>query len=106
MRAGAALSMSAAVLLACASSADQPAAPAPREVTEVAGRVTVTGSEPFVLLVIVTDADEEYELVGEPAAELREMQQRRVTVRGRVVRQALGPVFPAQFAFDSYALVR
>ena len=93
MRAGAALSVSAAVLLACASSEEPPATPAPQGVTEVTGRVTVTGSEPFVLLVIVTDAEEEYELVGEPAEELRDVQQQRVTVRGRVVRPARGPGF-------------
>ena len=34
-------------------------------------------------------------LAGEHAAELWGLQQRSVTVRGRVVRQAYGPGFPA-----------
>ena len=69
---------------------------------EITGRVTAIGSDPFVLLVIVTDAEDEYELVGEPAEALWDVQQRRVTVRGRVVRPARGPGFPAQFEVDSY----
>ena len=112
---GAALSLSAALLLACASSESQHAAPgsangspgsrAPGPL-EITGRVTATGSEPFVLLVIVTDAGLEYELVGERAEVLWDLQQRHVTVRGRVVRAAHGPGFPARLQVDSYTLVR
>ena len=69
---------------------------------ELSGRVVVTGSEPNVMLVIVTD-DTHYELVGELAEELRKLQQRQVTVRGRIVRQALGPGSPAWLAVDGYA---
>ena len=120
-RAGAVLALAAGVLLACTSSADQPAAPeapaAPggsveREASEseemiaVNGRVVVTGSDPLVILVIVTDANEQYELVGERADPLWDLQQRQVTVRGRVVRQASGPGFPAQLQVDSYTLAR
>lgn len=117
MRAGAALGLAAGVLLACASDADQPAAPAAaaapggsaepapaesRELLTVTGRVVATGSDPFVILVIVTGANEQYELVGERAGPLWDLQQRQVTVRGRVVREASGPGFPAQLEVDSF----
>lgn len=124
-RAGAAVALSAGMLLACAS-ADQVGAPDPAESDEraavtdrsaitdrsagtgriaVTGRITVTGSEPHVRLVVVTD-EVTYELVGDPAAELRRLQQRRVTVRGRVVREAYEPGVPARLRIDSYALER
>ena len=108
MRAGAAAALAAGMLLACVSArpagAPDEEADADAAVT-VSGRVTVTGSEPHVRLVVVTAA-ETYELVGPAAAELQRLQQRRVTVRGRVVRAASGPGFPAQLRVDSYALER
>ena len=81
------------------------APPGSADLIAVTGRVTVTGSEPNVQLVIVADALT-YELVGAPVAELWGLQQRRVTVRGRVVREAYGPGFPAQLQVESYALER
>ena len=108
-RAGAAVALSASVLLACASpAAEEPAAPDPPQqdqVIELTGRVTVTGSAPLTILVLVTEADH-YEIVGDLAPELRTLQQLHVTVRGRVVREAAGPGFPAQFQVDSYTRVR
>ena len=104
----AALALSAAVLLACASPAEEPAAPDrpdPDQVIELTGRVTVTGSAPHVTLVLVTDTDH-YEIVGDVASALRRLQQRQVTVRGRLVRERYGPGFPAQLQVDSYTLVR
>ena len=108
-RAGAAVALSAGVLLACASpAAEEPAAPdppQPDQVIEFTGRVTVTGSAPLTILVLVTETDH-YEIVGDVAPELRKLQQLQVTVRGRVVREAAGPGFPAQFQVDSYTRVR
>lgn len=105
--AGASLALAAGVLLACASAGQTgaPDRPGPDDPITVTGRVTVTGSEPEVRLVIVTEA-ETYELVGAPAEELWDLQQRRVTVRGRVARAAYGPGFPAQLRVDSYAVER
>ena len=108
MRSGVALTLAAGVLLACASSADQPAAqhaPAAAAATVVTGRVTTIGSDPRITLVIVTET-EDYELVGDRSEDLWRLQQREVTVRGRVVRQAYGPGFPARLQVDSYSLVR
>ena len=109
--AGGAAALLAGVLLACASAAepaDPPApAPEPGEVgaaVEVGGRVVAVGSEPHVLLVVVTEDGVEYELVGELAAELWGLQQRRVRVRGHVVQPAYGPGFPAQLQVDEYTL--
>lgn len=106
-RAGAVLAVAGAVLLACASDAEQPAAPEASESVQmitVSGRVVTTGSDPHVTLVVITDTSEHYELVGERAEPLWDLQQRRVTVRGRVVQQALGPGFPAHLEVDSYTL--
>ena len=113
IRAGAAAALSAGMLLACVSA--DPAgvrepAPEPEPAEEAAsitvtGRVTVTGSEPHVQLVIVT-GKETYELVGAAAETLLGLQQRRVTVRGRVVREAAGPGFPAQLRVESYVVER
>ena len=82
-------------LLACTSSPDpEGQVHEHAETITVSGRVTVTGSEPHVMLVIVTD-DVHYELVGDLADELRRLQQRHVTVRGRIVRPAApAPVSP------------
>ena len=112
LSAGAALV--AGVLLACASAAEpsDPPAPAPEPgepaqvgaAVEVSGRVVVVGSEPHVLLVVVTEAGAEYELVGELAAELWGLQQRRVRVRGQVVQPAYGPGFPARLQVEEYTL--
>ena len=111
---GGAAALVAGVLLACASAAepsDPPAsAPEPGEpaqvgaAVEVSGRVVAVGSEPHVLLVVVTEAGAEYELVGELAAELWGLQQRHVHVRGRVVQPAYGPGFPAQLEVGEYTL--
>lgn len=70
----------------------------------VSGRVVATGSDPHVTLVVITEANEQYELVGARAEPLWHLQQRPVTVRGRIVQQALGPGFPAQLEVDSYIL--
>lgn len=110
LRVPGAVALVAGVLLACASVAepsDPPAsAPEPGEPAqvEVSGRVVAVGSEPHVLLVVVTEAGAEYELVGELAAELWGLQQRHVHVRGRVVQPAYGPGFPAQLEVDEYTL--
>ena len=106
--AGAAVALSAGVLLACASPEDRSAAPgqpASEQLVEVVGDVMITGSEPHVMLVIVTETGR-YELVGDMAVELRRLQPFQVTVRGRVVRQADGPLLPAQLQVDSYTLAR
>jgi hypothetical protein len=100
-RAGALLALAAGVLLACASDADQPDS---EHMIAVTGRVVATGSDPFVILVIFTNANEQYELVGERADPLWDLQQQHLTVRGRVVRDAAGPGFPAQLEVNSYTL--
>jgi len=106
MRASA-MALSAGVLLACASPAEEepaPDRPQPEQVIELTGRVTVTGSAPRTILVLVAETDH-YEIVGDLAAELRRLQQLAVTVRGRVVREAVGPGFPARLHVDSYTRV-
>ena len=89
-------------LLACASSSD-PVDASDSPVT-VTGRVTVTGSERDSMLTLVTEA-QDYELVGAQAEELWRLQQRYVTVRGRIVRPAHGIVFPAQLEVDEYTVL-
>ena len=90
------------MLLACASSPPDQGEPAAAIV--VSGRVVAVGSEPHVLLVIVTQDGDEYELTGEHAAHLWRLQQRHVTVRA--LREAYGPSFAAQLEVDEYTLLR
>ena len=108
-RVGAAVALSAGVLLACASPAEEqtvaPDPPRSDQFIELTGRVTVTGSAPLTILVLVAEADH-YEIVGDLAPELRKLQQLHVTVRGRVVREAVGPGFPARLQVVSYTRVR
>ena len=89
------------MIIACASSSDRSAVPEQGDSTVVSGIVKVTGSDPLVMLVIIGD-DERYELVGDLAEELWQMQQRRVTVHGRVVRQGERPGVPARLEVDEY----
>ena len=99
LRTGVAVALVTGVVLACASSGERPG----NDVVEISGRVTVTGSDPHLMLVLV-GAEEHYELVGEHAPALWRLQQRRVTVRGPVVRPAHGPGFPAQLQVDEFSL--
>ena len=93
-------------LLACTSSPEPGGQVQDQaEAITVSGRVVAVGSEPNVMLVIVTD-DTRYELVGEVAEDdLWKLQQRVVTVRGWIVRQASGPGFPTRLAVDEYELI-
>ena len=108
MRTGMAVALVAGVLLACASSDDRPESARMPDgsgdnVVEVSGRVTVTGSDPHVMLVLV-GAEQRYELVGDHAPALWRLQQRRVTVHGRVVREAYGPGFRAQLQVEEFSI--
>ena len=99
MRSGVVTGLIASLLLGCASlphSSDSGIV--------VSGRVTATGSDPHVILVLDTGT-EYYHLVGEQAAELWGLQQRQIEVYGRVVRQARGPGFPAQLEVDGFQVV-
>ncbi|MBN1836779.1 MAG: hypothetical protein JW820_13070 [Spirochaetales bacterium] len=62
----------------------------------VAGRVAVKGSEPHTYLVLVA-ANQDYKIVGPLREEIwRRYQGQRIRVRGRLVRKAIGPGFPAE----------
>ena len=66
--------------------------------TEITGKLSVKGSAPHTMLVLTTSGGREYQIVGDLEAELRdEYQYRTVTLKGEVVKQAVGPGFPAQF---------
>lgn len=63
---------------------------------KVAGRVAVKGNEPHTYLVLVSDS-REYKLVGPLQEKIwKTYQGQRIRVRGRIVREALGPGFPAE----------
>ena len=98
---GAAAALFAALLLACASSSESAE---PRDVLVLTGRVVGSGAPPIVTLVLVTEA-ERYQLVGDTAEEMWRLQQRRVTVRGRVLVPAEGPGLPAQLEVDEYTVI-
>jgi len=85
---GAAAVLIAAVLLACASSSESAE---PADGLVLTGKVVGNGAPPIVTLLFVTETDR-YQLVGDLAEEIWRLQQRRVTVRGRVVCRRRGPV--------------
>ena len=63
---------------------------------KIAGRVAVKGSEPHTYLVLVSNG-QDYKLVGPLRDEIwKSFQGRRIRVRGRIVREARGPGFPAE----------
>ena len=83
--------LAAALLVGCASQEDDTHA---GEVIVVSGVVKVTGSEGDAMLILATD-DQRYEIVGDLAEGIWKLQQRRITVRGRVVEEARAPGIPA-----------
>ena len=89
------------LLLSCASFPQSRMSQEQEDPIEVSGRVTAIGSAPHVKLVIVTDTTH-YELVGDLSDDLWKLQQRIVTVHGRIVQQAAGPGFPARLAVDKF----
>ena len=99
---GAAAVLVASVLLACASSSELAE---PGDVLVLTGRVVGAGAPPIVTLLLVTETGR-YQLVGATAEEMWRLQQRRATVRGRVVVPAEGPGLPAQLQVEEYAVVR
>ena len=98
---GAAAGLFAALLLGCASSSESAE---PGDVLVLTGRVVGSGAPPIVTLLLVNEA-ERYRLVGATAEEMWRLQQRRVTVRGRVLVPAEGPDLPAQLEVDEYTVV-
>ena len=66
------------------------------------GRVAIKGSEPHTMVVLTavseTGRKVDYQLVGPLMAEIgRKYQNKTVRLRGRIVREPVGPGFPAQF---------
>ena len=71
------------------------------EVQSLSGRISVAGNEPFTYVRLVDAQQHEYRLVGEKAERIRRtLQGREVELRGRVVKQAVGPGEPAEFQVD------
>ncbi len=61
------------------------------------GRVTVRGSEPHTMVVIASVQRGDVQLSGRLAEQIRSRHQGRVLeVRCRILREALGPGFPAE----------
>ena len=79
------------LLLIAAGSSDPPGT------IVLTGRVTVRGSEPHTMVVIESAERGEVQLSGALAGEIRAKHQGRVVqLRCRMVREALGPGFPAE----------
>jgi hypothetical protein len=54
---------------------------------QVTGKVYVMGNEPFTVVAIELDDGKAYALVGDQEKELRKLQGKRVTVRGRLSKE-------------------
>ncbi len=66
------------------------------------GRVAIKGNAPHTMVVLTTASETgkkvDYQLVGPLSGEIgRKYQNRTVRLQGRIVRDPLGPGFPAQF---------
>ena len=79
-----------ALLVACATRDNGAHA---RDFIMVSGVVKLTGSEGDLMLILVTD-EQRYEIVGDLENEIVKLQQRRITVRGRIVEETQAPGFP------------
>ena len=65
---------------------------------KLTGKLSVKESAPHTKLVLTTSDGKQFQIVGDLEAELRDRYQyRTVTLKGEVVREAIGPGFPAQF---------
>ena len=100
---GAAAALFASVLVVACATASELAEPG--DVLVLTGRVVGAGAPPIVTLLLVTETGR-YQLVGDTAEAMWRLQQRRVTVRGRVVVPAEVPGLPAQLQVDEYTVVR
>ncbi len=96
--------------VSCASEGKQESRkPPPAEVTgeaeedstnmqKISGRISMKGSMPNTYLALTTDSGTEYKITG-PAEEklAADYQYTTATVSGKVVKEAVGPGFPAEF---------
>ena len=65
---------------------------------QIEGRISVAGNEPFSYVRLVDPEQHEYRLVGPEAARIRRtLQGRDVILKGKIVRDAVGPGMPAEF---------
>ena len=70
------------------------------------GRVSVKGNEPHSYVVLVTQDDTAYRLVGDLAPRIRkEYQNMTIVVRGCIVKEAVGPGFPAELHVEEIVRV-
>lgn len=69
--------------------------------TTYTGRISVRGNEPHTYLALVTSDNQEYRIVGDLEQKIRSSyQNKRVTVAGRIVKEALGPGFPTELRVE------
>ena len=72
------------------------------DLTSIEGRVAVAGNAPFTYVRVIAQDDIEYKLVGPKADILRRSWQGRIVrLEGKVVKEAIGRGFPAEFEVRS-----
>ena len=68
------------------------------ETKVISGKVAVAGNEPFSYVRVIDQNNVEYKLVGPLVEGLRKSYQGKVVkLRGKVIKRAVGPGFPAEF---------
>lgn len=73
--------------------------------TLIDGRIAIAGNEPFSYLSLTSEDAVQYRLSGELAAALeRDYQGQRVRLKGSLVKESVGPGYPAQFEVESIML--
>lgn len=61
------------------------------------GKIAVKGNEPHTYLVLILEQNLEYAIVGDLRQEIwTKYQGQVIKVRGKIVKQAVGPGFPAE----------
>jgi hypothetical protein len=88
--------------LSCASEGKQestkPPAPEENDAAEISGRISMKGSMPNTYLALTTGSGKEYKITGPLQDKLAEdYQYKTVTLAGEIVKEAVGPGFPAEF---------
>lgn len=91
--------------LSCASEGKQETpesggttAPEENDAAEINGQISMKGSMPNTYLALSTESGKEYKITGPLKEKLAaDYQYKEVTLAGEIVKEAVGPGFPAEF---------
>ena len=86
------------VLIACNSANSVTPSTAGDSSLQLTGTVSVVGNEPFSYINLETAANVSYRVVGPLVDKIQAtLQYKTLTLKGTIVKEAIGPGFPAEF---------